>query len=141
MPFRVLDHTADVGVEVAAASLAGLYEEAARGLVDAITELESVAPRQQRWLTAEAADRELLLVAWLEEVLYSFETTGFLAREVQVDLAGGDGSPLRLAATVRGDTFEPRRHPQKVQVKAITYHGLRVWEEGGEWRGRVIFDI
>jgi SHS2 domain-containing protein len=52
------------------------------------------------------------------------------------------GGALRLAATARGETYDPERHPIKVLIKGITYHGLEVVEGAdGRWRARVIFDI
>jgi SHS2 domain-containing protein len=140
MAFRPLEHTADLGIEVRAAELDELFVDAAAGLCDAVTELERVEPRRERTFTLRAEALDLLLVAWLEDLLYHLDVGGelYAAGEAAVE---GHGSCWSLQARMRGETFDPERHHLKVQVKAITYHGLEVERDGEGWRARVIFDI
>lgn len=140
MPYSPLDHTADLGIEVRASELDELFLDAAGGLCDSITDRESVEPRRERTFSARADALDLLLVGWLEDLLYHFDAGGELysAGEASVE---GHGSCWSLQAKMRGETFDPARHPLKVQVKAITYHGLEVERDGESWRARVIFDI
>ena len=143
MAYELLEHTADLGVVVTAPTLEGLYAEALRALTDCITEVAAVAPREGRRIGLAAADRELLLVDWLGEALYLFETEGLVFSAAEVELQGGreDGAAARLEARLHGESFDSRRHPLKVQIKAVTYHGLEVRETEEGWRARVIFDI
>lgn len=140
MTIEPIDHTADVGVDLEAGSLEALYAEAAAAFTDTITELGTVAPGEERRLSLSEADRELLLVEWLGELLFLFDTEEYLVRRAEIELGERDGV-LELTAVVSGERFDPRRHPVKVAIKGITYHGLAVRREGGRWRGRVIFDI
>lgn len=141
MVHRFLDHTADLAVELEAASLPELFVAALEAFTDAIVELRQVRPREGRRLVAEAADRELLLVSWLEEALYAFEVDGLLFRTATVEILPREGGGLRLEAEARGEPYDPRRHPLKVLIKGITYHGLEVLRRDGGWTGRLIFDI
>lgn len=141
MTYRYLDHTADVGVEIEAPTLAGVFAEAALAFTDTVTRLRDVRPRQVRRVELTAADLETLLVDWLQELLVLFEVDGLLVRETDVRVHER-GDEVALTATVRGEPHDRRRHRLKVLVKGITYHALEVTrrDEDG-WFGRVIFDI
>jgi SHS2 domain-containing protein len=141
VPWAPLEHTADLGIEVRAARLGELFVDAASGLCDAITDVGAVEPRRERGFELRAEALDLLMVAWLEELLYHFDTGGELypAGHAKVAEEGSGGWSLR--AHLRGETFDPARHPLKVAVKAITYHGLEVAEDAEGWRARVLFDI
>jgi SHS2 domain-containing protein len=140
VPWAVVEHTADVGIEVRAATLEALFVDAAAGFCDAITEVARIGGGEERAFEVEAAGLDLLLVAWLEELLFRFETTSVLYAhgEASVDCKGDSWS---LRARMRGERFDAERHPLKVQVKAITYHALEVARDEQGWRARVIFDI
>jgi SHS2 domain-containing protein len=140
MVFRQLEHTADLALEVEAPSLGELFAEALRGLADCVTEVEHLAPRVWCRLEARAPDRERLLVEWLGEALYRFEIERllFCAATVEI-LETSDGWEARGEAA--GERFDPERHPYKVALKGVTYHGLRVEPRGGGWRARMVFDL
>lgn len=141
MSYRFLDHTADVGAELAAPDLGGLFAAALAAFTDILTERERVEPREERRIALSAPGREELLVDWLEELLYLFETEGALFHDARVAIEAGEGG-WALEATARGEAHDPARHPAKVLVKGVTYHGLAVRPAGeGGWVGRVIFDI
>lgn len=140
MGYRFLDHTADVAVELAAPTLAGLYAEAAAAFTDTITERERVEERASRRFELAAEDAERLLVEWLGELLYVFEVDGLLVARAEVEVERRDEG-LRLAAEAFGEPLDHDRHPVKVLVKAITFHGLQVSETAGSFAARLVFDI
>jgi SHS2 domain-containing protein len=140
MPFRALEHTADLGIEVWAATLDELFVDAAVALADTITHATVLREAERIDLTVEEPALDLLLVAWLEELLYRFETAGTLVCGGAARVEEG-GHGWRVEAKLRGEGFEAARHPLRVTVKAITYHGLAVARSGGEWGARVLFDI
>ena len=140
MPWAVVEHTADVGIEVRATSVDELFRDAAAGLVDTIVPIDELRPLEERELSVEATALDLLLVAWLEELLYVFDTEALLLFAGAVEVHAGDGA-CSLVARMRGERWDSARHSQKVQVKAITYHGLEVTRDADGWFGRVIFDI
>ena len=140
MGYRELSHTSDTGLEIWAASLAELFGAAALGFADTVADLSAIEPRERGKLACSASGRDLLMVAWLEELLYEFEVAGRLYSEVRADIRQTDAD-WRLEAAVRGEPYDAGRHGLKVPIKGVTYHGLEVFEDGRVWRGRVLFDI
>jgi SHS2 domain-containing protein len=139
--FETFDHTADLGLRVAADSLDELFAEAAAGLTSLIVaDVGSVQPTQQRTLEISAPDLEYLYFDWLSELLYLFESEGWLSADAQVEI-----SENSLRGTVHGEMFCEKRHQRSHEVKAITYHGLSVaaQEIDGKsiWSAEAIVDI
>ena len=141
MPVRPLDHTADAGIEVRATGLDELFADAAAGLCATITDPAGVARDDAAEVAVEAPDLERLMVDWLEELLFRFDVERLLPAEAAVSVGEQSGGGWRLRARVRGERFDPDRHPLAVTVKAITYHGLSVERDAEGWRATVIFDI
>lgn len=131
---RWADHTAEIQLEVGAESLGGLAAEAGRALGllllrGAAAELSGAA----RELEVSSADREALLVDWLNEILFVAETELWVPIEFEIR----EASPNRLRAAARGvEVAEPPSN-----VKAATFHGLRVEEREGGLQAEVIFDV
>jgi protein archease len=140
VPWAVVEHTADVGIEVRAASLDALFVDAAGGFCDVVTEAARIGAEEEHTFEVEAGGLDLLLVTWLEELLFRFETTGVLYPHGEASVEG-KGDSWSLRARMSGERFDAARHPLKVQVKAVTYHELEVARDEHEWRARVIFDI
>ena len=76
-----------------------------------------------------------------QELLFCFDVDHYLVRRAEIELDERPDDMLELRATVRGERFDPDRHPVKVAIKGITYHGLEVRQSADRWRARVIFDI
>ena len=136
-PYRTLSHTADLGLRIWGADLAELYENAAKALIATLTDRRRLRLREDKEITVEAPDREALLVAWLNHLLYLYDIDGFLGRDFDIV----DLSPERLTAIARGEQFDPERHEGKTAVKAATYHQLEITQMEDAWRATVILDL
>jgi SHS2 domain-containing protein len=135
--YETFEHTADLGLRARAADLNTLFAEAARALFSAIVEnLDAVEPRRQVELRIEGTDRELLLFDWLKELLYRFDTEHLLFSRFEVHVRN-DG----LTGSAWGEHLDPARHALSHEVKAITYHGLRLEKQPDDWLAEVIVDI
>ena len=104
-----------------------------------MTTASAVEPRTSEDISLESPDLDLLLVDWLSELLFRFETRGLLIARATVEVATTDVH--RLGARVEGELLDPARHPMKVLLKAVTYHGLEVKRHGDVWIAQIIFDI
>lgn len=140
MPFERLDHTGDIGLRVTAGSASALFEEAARALTAIMCEPGSIRARTRREVHLEAPALDLLLVDWLNELLYRFEVDRLLVHSARVRLTHGQDT-VQLEATVRGETYDPAVHPLNTLLKAVTYHGLELEETPEHWRASMIVDI
>jgi SHS2 domain-containing protein len=135
--YRQLFHTADCAWRIWGASLEELFENAAGALMATITDRRLLRPRQTRKIAVEAPDREALLVAWLNHLLYLYDVDGFLGRDFHVRRL----TQNQLEAEARGEAFDPDRHVGKTAVKAATYHHLEVTPQAHGWRATVILDL
>ena len=135
--YETFEHTADLGLRVTAADLAGLFAEAGRGLTSIIVaNLDRVRPVREVTIAVEGTRLDELLFDWLNEILYVFESQRLLLAQfdVQIDAAG-------LQATARGEEADESRHILEHEVKAITYHGLKIEQTGQGYLAEVIVDI
>lgn len=135
--YEPIDHTGDLGMLAFGADLPELFVHAAWGLFDLMTDAARIDPRSGRDLAVEAIDREDLMVRWLGELLYAYDTDRFLVADVVFHAL----EPTRLRATLRGETFDAARHPIDTDIKAVTYHQIAVERLDTGWRARIIFDI
>lgn len=135
--YEVFEHTADVGIRVRAASLDELFADAGRGLFALIVEnLDDVRPVQSRLFRVEGKEREYLLFDWLNELLFTFDTEHLLLSRFEVAVIDSG-----LTATAWGEVMDPSRHRPDHEVKAITYHGLKLEPTEEGWLAEVIVDI
>ncbi len=135
--YELFEHTADLGLRVAANSFEELLAEAAHGLAAmVILHPERLETRATWVIEVRGTDPDYLLFDWLHELLIEFERSGRLPAEVNIEL-----TMEGLRAVCHGEPFEDARHFASHEVKAITYHGLSVVEEQGHWRAEVIVDI
>ncbi len=135
--YEIFEHTADLGIRVRAATLEQLFVEAARGLFSTVVaNPEQIQPLLTRQLSVAGNEYDYLLFDWLNELLYIFETERFLPADCQIRI-----SDHGLTATCRGEPFDVERHQPDHEVKAITYHGLKVEKTDDAWLAEVIVDI
>ena len=134
--FELLDHTGEVGVSATGRDLREAFAQAARGMFSIIVELEDVEEIEEWEVQVEAPDIEALLVAWLNELIYRFETHGTLFRRFRVL----ELNETNLRATCSGEQANPQKHRFKTDIKAATYYMLKV-EPGEPSRVQVILDI
>lgn len=135
--YELFEHTADLGLRVRALDLNTLFAEAAAGLFSVVVEdLATVRPASDVRIELAGTDREFLLFDWLKELLYRFDTDHMLFSRFDVTVRD-DG----LTGTARGEPIDPARHTLSHEVKAITYHELKVEQASDGWLAEVIVDI
>lgn len=135
--YEIFEHTADLGLRVRAPDLEALFSDAARGLTSMIAaNLDAIRPVREIPLRVVGDRRDDLLFDWLSEILYLFESEHLLLSEFAVQF-----DPDGLQATTRGEPLDDDRHQLEHEVKAITYHGLKVEQTDDGWLAEVIVDI
>lgn len=136
VPFEVIEHTADVGIVARGETLAEVFVNAARGMLQFLIAPDAVRPREQRRRTVEADDMPGLLVAWLNDLLVLLNADGFVPAGFEML----ELTDRHLVAVVFGEPVDPSRHHFRLDVKAATYHQLEV-RKNAIWQARVIFDV
>jgi tRNA nucleotidyltransferase (CCA-adding enzyme) len=138
MPARweLYAHEADMGVRGFGATPAEAFAQAALALTAVVTEPGNVAPQQPVDMECEAPDLELLLVDWLNAVVYEMSVRKMLFSRYAVEIDGN-----RLRARGFGEPVDAARHHPAVEVKGATYTTLRVGEEAGGWLAQTVVDV
>ena len=135
--FEILEHTADAGIVVHAATLDDLFARSALGMYAVMTDTACVGDRTSREVRIEAADAEHLLVAWLLELLFLTEAEHLLFSRFDVRIEGN-----ALRGTAHGEPLDAERHEVGAIIKGVTRHLLDVRQEpDGSWRATVLFDV
>ncbi|MBL7124936.1 MAG: archease [Dehalococcoidales bacterium] len=134
--FEIVNHTADVGIIAYGADMSQAFANAARALFSLITELDDVDEVLHRDIELTASDEESLLVEWLNELIYQFDTEGIIFK--RFDIIQLDNTQLK--ARSYGEKVDSSKHKLKTGVKAATYHMLKV-DKGDGCKVQVLFDI
>lgn len=129
-------HGADIGVHGAGPSVSEAFRQAALALTAVITEPARVRPLERVEIACAAPDRELLLVEWLNAVVYEMATRRMVFGDYQVEV--GDG---RVTGAAYGEAVDPVRHEPAVEVKGATCTALSVGQTGDVWHARCVVDV
>lgn len=112
------------------------FEQAALAMTAVIADLAKVAAPEPVEIHCDAPDDELLLVDWLNALVYEMATRRMLFSRFAVQIDG-----TRLTATAWGEPMDIARHQPAVEVKGATYTGLRVAQEDGRWIAQTVVDV
>ena len=139
--FEFLEHTADAYIAAYGKDLATAFENAALAMFDVMTEVEKVIPEVEDYVEVEAKDECALLYSWLEALLVKSEINRKLYSKFTVLGLHKVADGFRLRAKIGGEKFNPEKHPQKVAVKAVTYHRMEIIRDQSKLTVRFILDI
>ena len=136
-PYELMDHTADIGVRAFGKDLGELFRNAAVGMFELIADLESVVAKEEKKIALAAKGLEDLYILWHQELLFRSAVDRAIYKEFSFDAI----TEKSLQAHIRGEAIDFEKHRLKKEVKAATYHGLKVERTKEGWVGEVIFDI
>jgi SHS2 domain-containing protein len=139
--YELLEHTADAYIAAYGKDLAEAFENAAIAMFDVMTEVEKVRSTMEASVEVEGEDEYSLLYSWLEDLLIKSETNRMLYSKFKILHIGKSAGVLKLEARICGEKFNPKKHLQKVGVKAVTYHRMEVLNEPGKVTLKFILDI
>jgi SHS2 domain-containing protein len=132
---------ADAYIAAYGKDLAEAFENAAAAMFEVMTDIEKVKPEVEDYVEVEAADEYALLYNWLEELLVKSEINEMLYSKFEISELARTADGFRLKAKIWGEKFNPEKHPQKVGVKAVTYHQMEITKEPGKTTVKFILDI
>jgi SHS2 domain-containing protein len=129
-------HDADVGVRGLGDTVAEAFEQTALALTMIVTDVP-IEPAASVEVSCEAADIELLLVEWLNAIIYEMATRQMLFGRFEVEISG-----TRLKGRLFGEPVDVMRHAPACEPKGATYTALRVARESdGRWSAACVVDV
>lgn len=143
--FEILDISGDAGIRAYGNDLSELFVNAGIGMYSLITVLNDIQEKKTLEISAQGSSLEGLLVAFLNELVFHFDTYGFIGKSISIEgLQAGQpesGQAYRLEANLSGEEFDPEKHTGKLLIKAATYHKLLIEKIEGLYQAEIIFDI
>jgi tRNA nucleotidyltransferase (CCA-adding enzyme) len=128
---------ADIGVRGRGQTLAEAFEQVAMAMTAVITEPEQIQPQQAIDISCSAPDQELLLVDWLNALIYEMATRKMLFSRFEVSL-----QEQQLAGRAWGEKIDIGRHQPTVEIKGATYTELKVAQQAdGSWLAQCVVDV
>lgn len=137
---KVLSHTADIRVSISARTVEKLFTNSSSCLFELLTDTKA-KPKITREIQLEAQDLEELLVFWLNELISIFYSFKFLPLQYKIKI--NDLANLKiLQAKIEGIDFDPYNNKHiKLEIKAATYHNLKIEKNKKGFEAQVIFDV
>ncbi|MCM8776323.1 MAG: archease [Candidatus Omnitrophica bacterium] len=140
-PYEIIEHTADVGLRIYGRELPELFTHAGLGLFGLITDINKIKQEKgdRRRVSIDLKGRSAgdLLLKWLRELLFHFSTKRLVFEKFDYH----ELSETVLKADAFGLKFDPKRHDQRYEVKAVTYHQFKLKKQKSNLSAEIIFDI
>ncbi len=136
-PYEVFEHTADIGLHAYGQTLRELFMNAAAGMESLLVAPNQLETKVSYEVQVEGHDRVALLIAWLNELIFLFDTEHLLLNQFQIT----NLTETRLEAIVSGEPYDVQRHDLSSAIKAATWHEASVESQAEGYKARIIFDI
>jgi SHS2 domain-containing protein len=137
--FEYLDiTTADVCFLAYGKDLNELFENSASAMFEVMVNTKQIKPEIKRTVEVKAEDRKSLLFDWLNELLVFYGSENLVFSEFKVKLNEKEN---KLMAYCYGEKINPKKHDLRTEVKAATYHQMKIEKVNGKWKAQVIVDI
>jgi SHS2 domain-containing protein len=136
-PYEVFEHTADIGLHVYGETLPVLFINAARGMESLLVPPEQVRVVTDREITVKGHDPISLLIAWLNELIFLFDTEYLLFRNFEIATL----TDTTLTGVAQGEPYDDQRHELSSAIKATTWHEAAVIRDNEGYQARIIFDL
>jgi len=137
LPYEAFEHTADIGLRISGATLPELFTNAAAGMESLLVAPEQIEARISHEVTAEGHDVVALLISWLNELIFLFDTEYLLCKHFTIN----ELTDTHLRATVSGEPYDATRHDLSSAIKAATWHEASVKADDEGYTASVILDI
>jgi SHS2 domain-containing protein len=137
--YKFVDHTADVAVDIEADSMEELFMVSAQAWKEIIFENNIIEEKEEKKIKIAENDLELLLVKFLDELNFLFQTKKWICSFVkEIFLKNNAWS---LSALLSGEKFNEDKHTASLEIKAVTFHQMEIKNIHGKYSTRIVFDI
>lgn len=139
--YKLLEHTADIGFEVRGNDLKSTIEAATEALYNVMVISREINCSITQKVEIEAIDKEAVIIKWLNEVLFLFDSYSFIAGKIEIEKVEEDSNGAKITGTLHGEIFNPKLHEFKTHVKAVTFHQFEILETKQEITLKVFLDL
>jgi len=139
--FEFLEHTADVYIASYGKTMEEAFENAAIAMFEVMTDTQKVKSTLEDSILVKGKDELELLYNWLEILIVNFEVKNRLYSKFKILSLKENLGFFTLNAKIWGEIFDPKKHVQKVGVKAITYHRMEIIKDPNKVTLEFILDI
>ncbi len=136
-PYEVFEHTADIGIHALGETCAELFVHAAQGMESLMIDPMQVRVITSREIMVEGHDTVSLLIAWLNALIFLFDTEYLLFRDFKIDSI----SETCITGRALGEAYDHQRHDLSSAIKAVTWHEASVIQTMDGYQARIIFDL
>jgi SHS2 domain-containing protein len=140
-PFRFLEHTSDAFIESYGRTLEEAFQNAALAMFEVMTDPKTIDSEIEEQVETQAEDEYALLYEWLQLLLVKLEVEDKLYSKFTVESIERTAQGYTLKAGIKGERYDPEKHPTKTSVKGITYHEMRIVHQEDQVRVRFLLDI
>jgi len=138
--FEWVEHPSDIGFRAYGRDLAEAFENAALALFEVMVDTKKVEPREEVKVELKAEDEGALLYDWLDRLIYFHDSKNMVMSKFRVTISRIK-SGFKLNAQAWGERFDPKKHPEKTAVKAMTYHMMEIKQEKNRCSVQAVVDI
>jgi len=135
--YEQIDHTADIGIKVYGKDLKELFTNAAFAMFDIMADLQGLKGSVTVDIKKDAANSEELLIEWLDELLYNFYTKTLIFNDFQII----ELDEKHIIGRATGRHVGENRSRLKTEIKAATYHELKIEKKDDIFQTQLIFDV
>ncbi len=135
--YKIIRRASEMSIRLSADSLPRILADAGFALFDLLVDLSSVEVRESVTLEVEGVDNDDLMVNWMRELLYEYQTSGYVLKEFDIREAG----EFFVRAEARGEKFDPDRHEEREAIGAVAERVSHLGKMGAQWTAQVGFEL
>lgn len=141
MSFRFIEHTADIAVEITEDSLEKLFVTSANAWLTSLVEISNPWLESSKKFIFTANTLEELLVEFLSELNFQLYTRKWIFISVKEIKLQQSAAGYQLEVEVFGQSFNENNHKLKIEIKAVTYHQMKIEKKNNNFFTKIVFDI
>ena len=138
LSYNFLEHATDAFIEVRAKDLTEAFVTVANAVINIMVDQDKVEVKEQKEIIAKGKDLRYLLFSWLEEVTFTLITEGFAISKVELNIK--QNGEYQITAKAYGEVLDLDKHNYKVEIKAPTFHEMKIEQNGGVFM-RFLLDL
>ena len=135
--YKIIRRSTELSIRLSSDSRTQILADAGFALLDLLVDLSSVETRESITLEVEGVDNDDLLVNWMRELLYEYETSGYMLKEFDIQEAG----EFTVRVEARGEKFDPDRHEEREAIGAVAERVSHLGKMGSLWTAQVSFEL